>query len=37
MMFLTELRLRHGSVTAFAARTGVTEGNIASLRSHLLA
>lgn len=36
LLFLAELRERHGSVEAYAASVGVTESDIASLRSHLL-
>lgn len=36
MMFLTELRRRHGSVAGFAAHAGVTPEHIAALRDHLL-
>jgi hypothetical protein len=37
MMFLTELRRRHGSVAGFAARAGVTPEHVAALRAHMLA
>lgn len=36
MMFLTELRRRHGSVAGFAAHAGVTPEHIAALRDHML-
>jgi len=36
LTFLTELRGRFGSVPAFAARAGVSDGHVASLRAHLL-
>lgn len=37
LLFLSGLRERHGSVLAFAAHAGLTEGDLASLRAHLLA
>lgn len=36
MMFLTELRRRHGSVVGFAAHAGVSPEHVAALRDHLL-
>jgi protein-tyrosine phosphatase len=36
LLFLDELRERHGSVEAYAASIGVTERDVASLRGHLL-
>ena len=36
LLFLAGLRERYGSVRSFAAHSGVTEGDLASLRSHLL-
>ena len=37
LLFLSGLRERYGSVLEFAAHAGVTEGDLASLRAHLLA
>jgi len=36
LLFLDELRERHGSVEAYAASIGVTDRDVASLRDHLL-
>jgi protein tyrosine/serine phosphatase len=36
LLFLRELRDQHGTVTAYARRTGITEAEIAALRAHLL-
>jgi len=36
MIFLTELRLRYGSVVGFAAHAGVTPEHVVALRGHLL-
>jgi hypothetical protein len=36
MLFLTELRVRHGSVVGFANDAGVTPEHIAALRDHML-
>jgi protein-tyrosine phosphatase len=37
LRFLTDLRERHGSIEGYAASVGVTDADIAALRSHLLA
>jgi protein-tyrosine phosphatase len=36
LLFLTELRDRHGSIEGYAARTGCTAEHLTQLRSHLL-
>jgi protein tyrosine/serine phosphatase len=36
LLFLNELRERHGTVEAYAATIGVTDRDVASLRGHLL-
>jgi protein tyrosine/serine phosphatase len=35
-LFLSELRERYGSIRAYTAAAGVTDGHVASLRAHLL-
>jgi hypothetical protein len=36
LLFLTELRERHGSVESYVAKAGIDEARIAKLRDHLL-
>ncbi len=36
LLFLTDLRARHGSIPAYLARAGVTPTHITALRTHLL-
>jgi protein tyrosine/serine phosphatase len=36
LLFLRKLRDQHGTVTAYARRTGISEAEISALRAHLL-